>query len=142
MFDERNQVMGRTRGMLARTARRLEARVPITSAPIRRLREFRRNNILRSDRVLRHRYRRSMQAMEGGLELEYDPAHAKIHEIEINKNCNLNSAMCNTALSQRPNFNVAPDLFKQAVRTAREFDPQGLLALLTIGEPLVNPLLP
>ena len=135
-------MVGRTREMLARTARQLEARVPIASAPIRRLREFRRNNILRSDRVLRHRYRHSMRAMEGGLELEYDPTQARIHEIEINKNCNLDCVMCNTALSERPNFNMALHLFEDTVRTARDLDPQGLLALHTIGEPLVNPLLP
>lgn len=126
---------------MARTVRRLE-HVPLVSAPLKRLRQYRLDNQLRSDRVLRYRYRRAMQAMEGGLELEYDPARAKIHEIEINKNCNLNCSMCNTALSNRPNFNMGMDLFEHTVRAAREMRPDGLLALHTIGEPLVNPLLP
>jgi len=61
-----------------------------------------------------------------------------ISEIEINKNCNLNCIMCNTALSQRAQKNMDFALFEKALSHANELG-QETIALHTIGEPLMNP---
>jgi len=74
-----------------------------------------------------------------GLYSDTDELH--IGEIEINKNCNLNCAMCNTGLSTRPQMNMELDLFERAVLFAKSMkNPR--TSLHTIGEPLMNPKLP
>ncbi|MHC5065848.1 MAG: radical SAM/SPASM domain-containing protein [Planctomycetota bacterium] len=66
---------------------------------------------------------------------------ARIGEIEINKNCNLNCSMCNTLLSERPNLNMEVERFEQVLIKARDTGQKKRLLLHTIGEPLINPLL-
>jgi MoaA/NifB/PqqE/SkfB family radical SAM enzyme len=64
-----------------------------------------------------------------------------IAEIEINRNCNINCVMCNTSLSQRPQFNMDMELFEHAVQYTKG-QWGGHTALHTIGEPLMNNKLP
>lgn len=63
-----------------------------------------------------------------------------VSEIEINKNCNLNCVMCNTALSQRAQKNMDFDLFEKVLTHVNALG-QKTIALHTIGEPLLNPYL-
>jgi pyruvate-formate lyase-activating enzyme len=70
-----------------------------------------------------------------------DTDELHIGEIEINKNCNLNCAMCNTDLSTRPQMNMELDLFERAVLFAKSMK-RPRTSLHTIGEPLLNPRLP
>ena len=64
-----------------------------------------------------------------------------IAEIEINRNCNINCVMCNTALSKRPQFNMDLELFEHTVKYVKS-EGKGYTALHTIGEPLMNKNLP
>jgi len=64
-----------------------------------------------------------------------------IAEIEINRNCNINCVMCNTSLSQRPQFNMDLELFEHIVKLTKS-QAKGITALHTIGEPLMNNNLP
>jgi organic radical activating enzyme len=63
-----------------------------------------------------------------------------ISEIEINKNCNLNCIMCNTALSQRAQKNMDFALFEKVLQHINDLG-QKTISLHTIGEPLMNPYL-
>jgi wyosine [tRNA(Phe)-imidazoG37] synthetase (radical SAM superfamily) len=62
----------------------------------------------------------------------------RISEIEINKNCNLNCVMCNTALSQRAQQNMDFALFEKVLKHVSDLG-QRVISLHTIGEPLLNP---
>jgi MoaA/NifB/PqqE/SkfB family radical SAM enzyme len=72
--------------------------------------------------------------------LHSDLKQLEINEIEINKNCNLDCVMCNTSLSERPQRNMELELFENVVMTTKSLG-QRRVALHTIGEPLMNPLL-
>lgn len=72
------------------------------------------------------------------IQLEIDPQALRFGELEINKNCNLNCAMCNTRQSTRPNSYMDPALFEKCLQYAKKLG-QKKLALHTIGEPLLHP---
>lgn len=72
------------------------------------------------------------------LRLEYAMKSFHIAEIEINKNCNLNCIMCNSAMSRRPNITMDVNIFEKAVSYEEQYG-RGVTSLHTIGEPLINP---
>jgi hypothetical protein len=74
-------------------------------------------------------------------QLYSDVRQLHLGEIEINRNCNLNCVMCNTDLSTRPQMNMDLELFERAVLFAKSMG-RSQTSLHTIGEPLLNPLLP
>lgn len=90
-----------------------------------------------ADRYLTRRYYQTLNASFQPY-LRISEQNLSISEIEINKNCNLNCVMCNTALSQRAQKNMEFALFEKVLGHARDLG-QKTIALHTIGEPLMNP---
>lgn len=90
-----------------------------------------------ADRYLTRRYDKAMNASFQPT-LYSQEQNLSICEIEINKNCNLNCVMCNTALSQRAQRNMDFDLFEKVLKHVNDLG-QKVISLHTIGEPLINP---
>jgi len=90
-----------------------------------------------ADRYLMRKYDMIMSASFQPT-LYSEERNLSISEIEINKNCNLNCVMCNTALSQRAQKNMDFALFEKVLKHAKDLG-QRIVSLHTIGEPLMNP---
>lgn len=69
--------------------------------------------------------------------LEQDPCKA-MSFIEVTNVCNLNCAMCNTRLSDRPAGYMSPETFEVILRKLKEGGSR-TIGLFTVGEPFLHP---